>query len=85
MKVADGVELSYEGGQGVLKAEVKDGLDAVIGSLEVKVKAAYFLNPKLDELMAKVQSGEVDLIPGTDLEKGVVLAILGNIKNEINK
>jgi len=85
VKVADGVELSYVEGKAVLKGEFKDDKGEVIASLAGEVKAAYFVNPKLDEVIAKVASGEIDLIPGTDLEKPVVLQVLAALRAEINR
>jgi len=85
VKVAEGVELSYVEGKAVLKGEFKDKEGAVIGTLSAEVRAAYFANPKLDEVIAKVASGEIDLIPGTDLEKPVVLQVLQALKAEINR
>ena len=85
MKVAEGVDVSYEGGEVILKGVLKDSAGVEIGSAEVKAKVGYVINPKLDEVIAKVQSGEIDLIPGTDLEKPVVLQVLQGLKNELNK
>ena len=38
--------------------------------------AVEYLKPSLEAIKAKVISGEIDLIPGTDLEKPVVLGAL---------
>lgn len=42
-----------------------------------------YLGAKLDDLIAKVESGEVDLIKGTDLDKSVALSLLKSIKGLI--
>jgi len=85
MELGKGVDVSYANGEVILKGVVKDDKGVEIGSAEVKAKLGYVVNPKLDDVMAKVQSGEIDLIPGTDLEKPVVMQVLQGLKNELNK
>jgi hypothetical protein len=79
MEVAKGVNVDYSEGQLVVKADFPQG------SIEAKLKVAPILNPELDKLAAKVESGEIDLVPGTDLDKVAVLQVIAAIKNEINK
>lgn len=85
MEVAKGLHLDYKEGNAVLKGEFKDGKDQTFATLSAEVKVAYFVNPKLDEVIADVTSGKIDLIPGTDIEKPVVLQVLAALKAEINR
>ena len=75
-------------GKSGVSVDYKDGkaiVSAFDGSVELTVKAAALVNPLLDKVIAKVESGEIDLIKGTDLEKGPVLQVLAALKAEINK
>lgn len=72
--------------QGV-KMELAKGLtlDYKGGKAVLEVDVAGQVNSKLDELIAKVESGEIDLVKGTDFEKGPVMIALQFIKSELNK
>ena len=85
MNVAEGLDVDYANGEVILKGTLKDAQGIVIGSAEIKAKVGYVLNPRIDEIMAKVASGEIDLIPGTDIEKHLVLQVLQGIKAELSK
>lgn len=45
--------------------------------------AIEYIKPSLETLKAKVISGEIDLIPGTDLEKPIVLGALETLLSKI--
>lgn len=60
-------------------------LDYKDGALLLQIKVAGFILPKLDEIQKKVESGEIDLIKGTDLDKMAVLQVLAAIKAELSK
>lgn len=60
-------------------------LDYKDGKLVVSVKIASVVVPALDGIKAKVESGEIDLIPNTDLEKGPLLAAIEFLKLELSK
>ena len=55
------------------------------GKLVVSVAVASVVVPKLDEIRAKVESGEIDLIKGTDIEKGPLLLAIDFLKAELLK
>lgn len=44
---------------------------------------AEYVAPKFAEIEAKVQSGEIDLIPGTDLDKVAILAVIAGLKGAL--
>jgi hypothetical protein len=45
--------------------------------------AVEYIKPSLEAILAKVESGEIDLIPGTDLEKPVVISALTMLLSKI--
>lgn len=67
--------------------EVSKGvnLDYKDGKIVLTAEVAAMANPVLNALQAKVESGEIDPIKNTDLDKSVILQVLGFLKSEINK
>lgn len=55
------------------------------GKLVLSAEVAAVLNPVLDGYIAKVESGEIDLIKGTDMDKYAALQVLQALKAEVNK
>lgn len=55
------------------------------GKLIVAVKVAAAAVPFLDDCIAKVESGEIDPIKGTDLDKAAMLQVLNALKAEALK
>jgi hypothetical protein len=60
-------------------------LDYKDGKVVVEAQVAQFANPVLDDLKAKVESGEIDPIKGTDLDKSVILGAIEFLKSAVNK
>lgn len=81
-------EVNMEIGQSGVFVEYKEGkavVSAYEGAIVLEIKAALVINPALDKLSAKVESGEIDLIKGTDLDKAALLKAIELVKTEINK
>lgn len=57
-----------------VKVSYKDG--KVVAEIEVKAVLA----PELEKMIAKVESGEIDIVKGTDLDKTAALIVLNNLK-----
>lgn len=55
------------------------------GKLSLEADFGLMLVPKLDALVAKFESGEIDIVKGTDLDKSAALILLANIKAELLK
>jgi hypothetical protein len=55
------------------------------GKLVLSAGIAALLNPVLEDYKAKIESGEIDLIKGTDLDKMVVLQVIAALQAEVNK
>lgn len=72
-----GVSVDYKEGKAIVSA--------FEGAVELTVKAALIINPALDNLSAKIESGEIDLIKGTDLDKTALLQAIAYVKSEVNK
>lgn len=75
-------------GNSNIHVNYKDGallVTALDGNAELKLKAAAAVNPVLDSVVAKFESGEIDLIKGTDIDKDVALKIISLLKAEVNK
>lgn len=70
MEIAKGVTLDFVGGEVVLKAQ-GTGFE-----LLAKGQVAGLAVPVLNEIKAKVESGEIDPIKGTDLDKTTLLGAL---------
>lgn len=60
-------------------------VSALDGAIELKVKPLSLVGPALDAFAAKVESGEVDLVKNTDLDKQALLKAVEFIKAELNK
>jgi len=71
------VDFKFEGGVGKVSA--------FDGGVELHVKPLVLLGPALDGVKAKIESGEIDLIKGTDLDKEGLLKAIEFIKAEISK
>lgn len=75
-------------GKSGVTVDYKEGalvITALEGNAELKIKAAAALNPVLDKFAAQVESGEIDPIKGTDLDKAALLKAIELIKAEVNK
>lgn len=76
---------------GKLKVDLKDGELQMQYPLaenqfvKMSVPVAAAANPLFDSLIAKVESGEIDPIKGTDLDKVAMLQALQFLKSEVNK
>lgn len=70
-----------------MSLEVSKGVtvDYKDGKVVVEAQVAQFANPVLDDLKAKVESGEIDPIKGTDLDKSVILGAIEFLKSAVNK
>lgn len=79
MELSNGLVIDYK--EGSLQLDYTSG--ALTGS--IKVKAAALVNPILEGFKAKVESGEVDPIKGTDLDKTVMLQAIAFLQAELNK
>lgn len=60
-------------------------VDYAEGCVVVKVKVAAAAVPFLDGMIAKVESGDIDPIKGTDLDKAAMLQLLNALKAEALK
>lgn len=60
-------------------------VDYVGGEVVLKARVAALLLPKLESLKAKFESGEIDLIKGTDLDKRAALLVLDALIKEVTK
>lgn len=60
-------------------------LDYAAGALVLKAEIAAVAIPVLDDVKAKVESGEIDPVKGTDLDKMLVLQVIELLKSALNK
>jgi len=67
--------------------EIAKGVEAKYeaGKIIVEVKVADQVNPLLEKLKGDIESGAVDLVKGTDIDKAVVLPVIALIQEYINK
>lgn len=67
--------------------KLASGLELNYSEGKVKLELALkdLVKPKLDDIRAKIESGELDLIKGTDLEKGPVLMAIDFLEAELAK
>lgn len=67
--------------------EVSKGvyLDYVAGQVVLKADVAPVMNPILDKFKEDVESGKIDPVSGTDLDKVALLQAVEIIKKEINR
>jgi hypothetical protein len=67
--------------------EVSKGVtvDYKEGKIVAEVQVAVFANPFLDDVKAKLESGEIDPIKGTDLDKLVLIQAIDFLKAVVNK
>lgn len=77
MEIAKGVVADYKDGSAVV--------EAFEGALKIELKVAPLVLPKIADLKAKIVSGELDPVKGTDLDKMVVVAALDLIAAELAK
>ena len=68
-----------------IKKEIIKGVEVEYkgGDITLTAKVASFLIPEIEKIEAKVMSGEIDLIKGTDLDKDVMLKALSFIKEKL--
>jgi hypothetical protein len=62
-----------------VNADLKDG------KIVLEINVGAMLLPRIEKLEAQVQSGEVDLIKGTDLDKMALLQVIAILKTELVK
>lgn len=55
------------------------------GKVAITVDVGMIVNPKLEEIKVKIQSGEIDLIKGTDLDKMLLMQVVDALQKELNK
>jgi hypothetical protein len=55
------------------------------GKIVAEIEVAALIVPKLDELKAKIESGEIDPIKGTSLDAVAMIGAIDFIKAEITK
>lgn len=55
------------------------------GKIVAEVEVASLILPKLEELKAKIESGEIDPIKGTSLDAVAMIGAIDFIKAEITK
>lgn len=55
------------------------------GKVVAEIEVASLIVPKLDELKAKIESGEIDPIKGTSLDAVAMIGAIDFIKAEITK
>lgn len=55
------------------------------GKVVIEINVAAMALPAIEGIEAKVQSGEIDLIKGTDLDKAALLQVISAIKAELAK
>lgn len=69
------------------KMEIAKGINAEYsqGEIIVKVKVAEQVVPVLDGTISKIESGEIDLVKGTDIDKTVAVQVLKLLKDYIVK
>jgi hypothetical protein len=67
--------------------QLREGVNADYkeGKIIIEVEVAKQLNPLLDKIKADVESGEIDPIKGTDLDKMGLLAAIETVKAYVNK
>lgn len=68
-------------------AEFKGGklVVSIPGKLDLSLNVGGVAIPELEKIEAKIQSGEIDIIKGTDLDKAAFLTVIAAIKVELNK
>lgn len=79
--------MAIEVAKGVF-ADFKEGkveVSAADGGVKLTIDAGILLKPKLADVRAKIESGEIDLIPGTDLDKHALLMVTDALLKEIEK
>lgn len=67
--------------------KIATGLDLnyVDGKVQLELALKDLIKPKLDDLRAKIASGELDVVKGTDLEKGPILMAIDFLEAELAK
>lgn len=71
-----------------VKVDLKEGkvvLDVNDGAAVLAVNLGVLATPVLDGLIAKVESGAIDPVKGTDLDKEAMLRALNFLKSELLK
>lgn len=72
MELGSGFKADYVSGEVVVS-----GLD---GGLELKFKLAALIKPFVADIEAKIESGAIDPVAGTDMDKVAMLALVEGFK-----
>ncbi|MFM6929955.1 MAG: hypothetical protein ACKOX6_15905 [Bdellovibrio sp.] len=73
-------KVDLQGGNVAMSYEIAEGQ-----FVEVKAPVGAVLNPILDQLKVKIQSKEIDLIPGTDMDGTLAIGGIDALKALVNK
>ena len=79
MELGRGISVDYQEGELLIKAQ-GNGFEIV-----AKGQVAGLALPVLDQLRAQVESGAIDPIKGTDLDKGMILQVIDGLKAALVK
>lgn len=55
------------------------------GKVIVEIEIKTIILPEIEKIEAKIMSGELDIIKGTDLDKMAVLTVIAALKTELMK
>lgn len=71
----------------MMEYQITKGVKAKLEGGKVVIEAEYasLVNPLLDDLSAKLQSGELDPIKGTDMDKEILVKAIEALKVLVNK
>ena len=79
MDLGHGISVDYQEGELVMKAQ-GNGFEIV-----AKGQVAGLALPVLDQIRAKVESGEIDPIKGTEFDKAMILQVIDTLKASLVK
>jgi len=79
MDLGHGISVDYQEGELVMKAQ-GNGFEIV-----AKGQVAGLAMPVLDQIRAKVESGEIDPIKGTEFDKAMILQVIDTLKASLVK
>ena len=71
----------------LFEKDLAEGVHLSIGDGKIKLEADYaaVVIPALENLKAKVVSGEIDLVKGTDIDKMIALKVLELVIEQAKK
>lgn len=55
------------------------------GEVVARAPVGNLVKTKISDLKAKIQSGEIDLVKGTNIDATVALAVIGLVEDQIEK